>query len=252
LSYSAIKAYASCPLRYFFRYIAGLPEPTIAASFLFGQAVHRAVEHHFQRLLAGERAPTAAELLVEYQAGWHAADLPVRFGKDEKADSLDRLAERMLQAFVVSDLATPAGKILGVEETLRGQIIPGLPEVLGRVDLIVETRDELVITDWKTSRSRYTQDQIEDSAAQLLLYGELAQDFAPGKRLRLEFGVLTKTKEVSIERHSFAADPAQLHRTKRVIERVWRAIAAGHYFPAPSAMNCASCPYRAPCREWPG
>ena len=84
------------------------------------------------------------------------------------------------------------------------------------------------------SRAKYTQDQVDESAAQLLLYGELARNFSPGKKLRLQFGVLTKTKEVSIEAHSIEFDALQLDLTKRVVERVWRAIQSEHFYPAPS------------------
>jgi hypothetical protein len=93
---------------------------------------------------------------------------------------------------------------------------------------------ELVISDWKTSRAKYTPDQVDELAAQLLLYGELARSFAPGKQLSLQFGVLTKTKEVSIDAHRVPFDPLQLDRTKRIVERVWRAIQSEHFYPAPS------------------
>jgi len=252
ISYSAIRTYQNCPLQYFFRYIAGLPKETISASLMFGSAIHRAIEHHFRRLLEGQAAPSVAELLAEYQLGWQDHSAPIRFAKDEDAASFDGVAERMLTAFASSDLAQPTGRILAVEETLRGEIIPGLPDLLGRVDLIVEEPDELVISDWKTSRARYSQDQVEDSTEQLLLYAELARDFAPGKRVRLEFAVLTKTKEVSIDRHSAPADPLRVGRTKRIVERVWRSIEAGHFYPAPSPMNCGGCPYRGPCQKWCG
>lgn len=157
----------------------------------------------------------------------------------------------MLAAFSASDLARPSGRILGVEETLRGEIIPGIPDVLGRVDLIWETSDELVITDWKSSRARSSQEQIDESATQLLLYGDLARYFAPGKRIRLQFGVLTKTKQVSVDTHSFSIDEKQVYCAKRIVEQVWKSIGSAHFFPAPSLMNCPCCPYRDPCRKWP-
>lgn len=252
LSFSSLRQYQTCPLRYYFRYIAGIPEETVSAALVFGNAIHKAIELHFQNLLAGNAAPSAENLFAEYRAGWQEHVLPIRFSKDERADSFDELAKRMLKAFSDSDLARPAGKILAVEETLRGRLIPGLPDLLGRVDLIVETPSDLVVHDWKSARSKYTQDQIDDSAPQLLLYGELAQDFAPGKKLRLQFGVLTKTKEVSIDIHSVELNQAQVTRTKRIIERIWSAIQAEHFYPAPSLLNCPVCPYRDPCRQWPG
>lgn len=251
ISFSAIRTYQQCPLRYFFRYIAGITDETISSALVFGSAIHRAIEHHFRKLLESGSAATHEELLREYKMEWQAQSLPVRFSKEEQADSFDDLASRMLTAFARSNLAKPAGRILAIEESLRGELVPGLPDLLGKVDLIIETSTEFLISDWKTSRSKYTQDQVEESAAQLLLYGELAKDFAPGKKLRLQFGVLTKTKEVSIDTHSIAFDQSQLDRTKRVIERVWHAIQAEHFFPAPSQMNCPGCPYRNPCRKWP-
>lgn len=69
--------------------------------------------------------------------------------------------------------------------------------------------------------------------------------------MRLEFAVLTKTKETSIDRHSSPADPLRVARVKRVVERVWRSIEAGYFYPAPSQMNCGGCPFRDACRKWP-
>lgn len=200
--------------------------------------------------MEGQPAPGLEDLWHEHRAGWSESRLPVRFRKEDDQTSLDGLARRMLAAFAASDLARPAGRILAVEETLRGSLVPGLPDVLGRVDLILQTPEELVVSDWKTSRARYSPTQVEDSTERLLLYSELAKDFAPGKRVRLEFAVLTKTKEVQVIRHSAAVDPRQVHRTIRVVERVWKAIQAGNFYPAPSQSNCPACPFRAPCREW--
>ena len=105
-------------------------------------------------------------------------------------------------------------------------------------------------SDWKTARSRWSQEQAEDAAEQLILYSELAKDFAPGKPVKLEFVILTKAKEPVVDRHLMPVDPAQVARTKRVVENVWRAIEAGYFYPAPSAMSCPSCPYREQCRAW--
>ena len=251
LSFSAIRLYQGCPLRFHFKYNLGLPDDTVSSSLVLGASVHRAIEFHFRELLSGNPAPHSDALLGEFWEGWKERDLEqVRFGKGEDRDSLGLLAERILTAFQQSDVAQPSGQILAVEEELRGPVVPGCPDVLGRVDLIVDTGSELVVTDWKTSRSRWSGDQAEDAAEQLILYSELAKDFAPGKPVKLEFVILTKTKEVAVDRHLMPVDPAQVTRTKRVVENVWRAIDSGCFYPAPSAMNCPSCPYREQCRAW--
>src|SRR5687767_7813825 len=74
LSWSAIATYRTCPLKYFFRYVAGLPEETVSASLVFGAAIHRAFEHHFRQLLSGEPAPSLSDLVDHYRAEWQHRD----------------------------------------------------------------------------------------------------------------------------------------------------------------------------------
>jgi putative RecB family exonuclease len=152
-----------------------------------------------------------------------------------------------------------AGASCHVEVELSGdalasdrEFVPGLPDLLGRVDLIVEMDDAMVVGDWKTSRARWSAEQVEEASDQLLCYSSLAREFAPGKPIRLEFSVLTKTKDVVAERHVISADPGRIARVRRIVERVWQAIQDGHFYPSPSPMNCAGCPFREPCRNWRG
>lgn len=253
LSYSAINTYRSCPLKYRFKYLDGLPETTISASLVFGSAIHRAAEFHFNELLAGNDAPSAEALLGEFDAAWNEYDPPsISFGKQEGREELLPLAQRVLAAFQSSELANPRGVILGVEEEVRGQIVPDCPDLLGRIDLVVERDASVVVTDLKTSRSRWSRDQAEDAGEQLLLYSELVKGIIPGKRLRLQFVVVTKAQEPSVELYEVAVNHKRIDRTKRIVERVWRAIESEAFFPTPSVMNCNGCPFRAPCREWNG
>lgn len=250
ISYSSMKLYQQCSLRYFFKYVAGLPEEKTSASFLFGRGFHRAAEFHFRELLSGGEGSNLDSLLGEFQASWdEQPPETITYSKSECRDSLGRLADRLLRAFLASDLSRPAGRIIGIEEELRGRLMDGVPDLLARLDLMTETDDAITITDLKTARSAWTGQQADE---QLLLYGQLVRRLIPHKPLRLEFMVATKTKDVSITRHMVPFDQRRLDRTKRIIERVWRAIAAKHFFPSPSPMNCPSCPFRQPCRRWSG
>ena len=251
LSYSSISAYQRCPLAFFFRYVAQLPERTVSSSLVFGSAVHRAAEHHFNELMMGNEPPSAEALIGEYDAAWNEYDpVKISYGKEECREELLPLAQRVLAAFQTSSLAKPDGVILGVEEELRGPIVDGCPDLLGRVDLIVETTDAVIITDLKTARSKWSQTQVEESAGQLHLYHELSKSLAPRKRLRLQFAVISKTKSPTVDLHEIPVDLKQIDRTKRIVAQVWRAIEAEMFFPAPSAMNCTGCAFREPCRAW--
>ena len=253
ISFSSISTFRQCSLKWYFKYVLGLPEATVSSALVFGSGVHRAIEHHFRELLAGNLPPDLDTLLAEFWEEWKDRDHEgIRFGKDEDISSVGRLAERTLTAFQQSEVAQPRGHILAVEEELRGPVVPGCPDLLGRVDMIVDAGNEVVISDWKTARSRWSREQADDASEQLLLYAELAKDLVPGKPLRLEFVILTKTKEVAVDRHSLPVDPARVRRIKRVVENVWRAIAAKCFYPAPSAMNCPGCPFRDECRAWAG
>lgn len=254
LSYSALNVFRSCPLKFRFKYLDGLPEQAISANLAFGSAIHRAAELHFNRLLAGESLPSTDELLEAYHDNWRSQleVAQVQFGKGDDVGSLSKLAGRMLEAFRNSPAAQPTGHVIGVEEELRGEIISGVPDILGRIDLLIETDDAVIISDLKTSRGRWSRDQAEDSAEQLLLYSELVKPLVPGKQMRLQFVVLTKTKEPSVDIHDLPVEPRRVNRTKRIVEKVWRAIEGGHFFPSPSPMQCPSCPFREPCRAWTG
>ena len=253
ISWSAISMFRTCPLKYKFRYIDGLPEDSVSSALVFGTGIHSAVEQHYQSILSGDPKPDLDALLFAYRSAWlpHDPDA-IQFGSSETRASLDALATRMLTAFLASPAASVQGRVLGVEEEIRGMLVEGVPDLYGRVDLLTEESDSLVVTDIKTSRGRWSQEQVEDSGEQLLLYSHLASEISPGKTLKTRFLVLTKTKEPVVEAHVREVEPAAVKRTLAGVERVWRAISAGNFYPTPSTMSCASCGYRAACRAWAG
>jgi putative RecB family exonuclease len=253
ISWSAISTFRTCPLKYKFRYIDGLPEESVSSALVFGTGIHTAVEQHFQAILSGEEQPDVERLMFAYRSAWlpHDPDA-IQFGSTETRASLDALASKMLTVFLNSPAASVRDRVLGVEEEIRGMLVEGVPDLFGRVDLLTEDSDSLVITDIKTSRGKWSAEQVEDSGEQLLLYSHLASEISPGKTLKTRFLVLTKTKEPVVEAHVREVEPAAVKRTLAGVERVWRAISAGNFYPTPSTMSCASCGYRAACRAWAG
>lgn len=253
VSWSALSTFRQCPLKYFFRYVAGLSEESVSAALVFGSGIHAAVEDVYRATLAGEAKPTLERLMFAYRSLWLTHEPgAIQFGSSETRESLDALAAKMLTAFLASPEADVRGRVLGVEEELRGVLVEGVPDLYGRVDLLHEDEDQLVITDVKTSRSRWNADQIEESGEQLLVYSKLASELAPGKKLVTQFLVLTKTKDPVIEEHTTEVQPEKVKRVLASVERVWRAIQSGVFYPAPSVMSCATCGFRTACREWTG
>jgi putative RecB family exonuclease len=251
VSWSAISTFRTCPLKYKFRYVDGLPEESVSSALVFGTGIHTAIEQHFQAALSGEEQPDVERLMFAYRSAWLPHDPEaISFGGSETRASLDALASKMLTAFLNSPAASVQGRVLGVEEEIRGTLVEGVPDLYGWVDLLTEDSDSLVVTDIKTSRGKWSPEQVEDSGEQLLLYSHLASEISPGKKIATRFLVLTKTREPVVEEHVREVNPAAVKRTLAGVERVWRAIEAGVFYPAPSTIGCASCGYREACRAW--
>jgi len=104
------------------------------------------------------------------------------------------------------------------------------------------------VTDIKTSRGKWSQEQVEDSGEQLLLYSKLASEISPGKKIATRFLIITKAKEPVIEEHVREIEPVAVKRTLAGAERVWGAIESGMLYPSPSTVSYSSCGYRAACR----
>lgn len=256
LSYSAIRTYQQCPLQYYFRYVAGRQPEFTPATLLLGVGIHAAIEAFYRNQLQGGREPHVSDLLDRFEAKWESeADRPIKFGKSESIESLRNLAERMLAAFLGSDGSKMDTTIIGVEQTTQLPIVSDCPDILGRLDLVHCAHSALRITDFKTSRSRWNQASLQEAAPQMLLYAQLAEPIAEElgcDRIEIEWIVLTKTRQPVVERYTPAPHAAQINRVNAMVQRVWRAIAAGHFYPSPAARNCASCPFWTACQHWEG
>lgn len=70
----------------------------------------------------------------------------------------------MLRKFLESDLMQPKGRIIGLEEELRGELSPESPDLLGRIDLLLKNDDAVIVQDFKTSRSVWSDQQAENQS----------------------------------------------------------------------------------------
>ena len=135
---------------------------------------------------------------------------------------------------------------------MTGPITPDAPDLLARLDLVVAIANALIVLDFKTSRSRWSLEQLDEQAPQLLLYSGLAQTLATDLPVRLQFAVLTKTKEPALDLLEVPASDLLIERARYTFAQAWQAMQFGHVFPVPSPMHCVGCPFRDPCRSWPG
>ena len=254
LSVSAVKQFLRCPLSYRFKYIDRIPEETVSSALAFGRGIHAALELWFTAQLEGQPEPTLEELLVMFWDEWKACEqeTSIRLGKNEDITKIADMAQRMIAAFIASSAAHPAGQVVGIEEELRAALLVDAPDVLGRLDLVIETPDAFIVIDFKTAKSKWSDAQRQDAELQAIVYKDLAGQLAGNKPVRVEFVVLTKTKTPSVSIEPVAVTEPAIRRGKAMMSAAWQAIQNGNFYPSPSITACPSCPYRNRCDAWQG
>jgi CRISPR/Cas system-associated exonuclease Cas4 (RecB family) len=254
LSYSQVTTYQNCKLKWFFTYVESAEPESIAAPLLLGSSVHAALQHHLEGQLAAERPATIDELMNVFREKWkaEARDTAIEYSWGENTDSQADVAKRMLVEFLASPYSRPEGQTLGIEETLRVPLHPEIPDLVAKVDLIAAVDHELVITDFKTTRSMWGPDTAAEHAVQLHMYAEAAKCIAEdlGLRLRLRFIVLTKAKSPKVQAIEIATDPRIVMGASKIIRNVFKSMQSGVVYPSPSAMNCSGCPFKQRCANW--
>ena len=249
VSFSQLSMMRRCSQQFLFQYVQQLTPEFVPSSLKFGSAVHAAIEAHFQARLEGQRI-SAKGLSDLYRRSWAEPDskgAPLRLNKSETEEGLHEMAGRMLQAFLESPASQPAGEVVAVEEMIRATLDPALPDIVSRVDVVVQCGTGLQVNDFKTSRSKWTEAKAMENGEQLQLYRRLARPMADHGAIEARFVVLTKQKTPAVQVFEVPDGGDDGARLVEGMKQVWTAIEAGNYYPNPSPMNCATCPFKGRC-----
>lgn len=250
-SYSALSQYARCPLQFFFQRILGLPQRSTPSPLALGSAIHEALALYHRGIQ--DRLPARPEsVLARFRQAW----------EERKQQELIVYSQGTEQGHVEQGVALveaylkeppPAG-IVAVEHELSVPIVTSRGEVLEQqlvavLDLVTrDPREGLKVADLKTSSRAYS-DMDGKTSLQATCYIHAAQT-AFGETAVFEYVVLVKTRKPKVHRVATARMPTDSGRLGDVIQVIDRAVSAGVFFPVESPLNCSSCSYRRPCREW--
>ncbi|MGB0766265.1 MAG: RecB family exonuclease [Phycisphaeraceae bacterium] len=248
ISWSQLSGYRGCPRRWHFSHVEGVEPSHVSSALLLGSAFHDAVQYHFEQRLIGD-APNHDALCDVFHQAWddQVNDIPIRYSKGEDEASSKATGVRMLKAFQESELASPPGTIVAVEETFSGRLHPELPTLTARVDLCYLTDDALTVLDWKTSRSRWPATKVQESADQLVIYGQLAGELAHDVPVQLSFGVVSKAAKPAVQKLDVPTESSE--RAGAVISQllpIYQGMKSGIDYPNPSPM-CSGCSYKHRC-----
>jgi putative RecB family exonuclease len=137
-------------------------------------------------------------------------------------------------------------EILAPLHNSRGEYLE--TPLLAVADLITEGNEELTVQEFKTSGRAYSEMEAETSLQPTCYVNAVQETF--GHPATVEYTVLVKTKTRKIQRLRAVRHEDDLARLGDIVENIERAIEAKVFYPVENPLNCSTCPYRQPCREW--
>jgi DNA helicase-2/ATP-dependent DNA helicase PcrA len=234
LSASDLDLYLTCPLKYKFRRVFGIPEePTINQRF--GILIHSVLERFHKDSGEGEVATNGlAELIDLFESGWRRSG----FGSsDDELQFRDRAREAMRLYWERE--RESEGTPVWLERKFDIRI--GEHQVRGRVDRVDRLPDgSYELIDYKTGE-RKSEAQLENDL-QLALY-RLAAREAWG----LEAGTGSYYYVLDADKVAAPVRADDAERVERTVLEVGEGVLGQDFEPRPSPTTCGWCDYRLIC-----
>lgn len=210
-SHSQLETFAACGLKYNFRYVQGIDQPSSSNALVFGSAIHKALELYHLSILK-ERL-TSRQIMEAFTAEWEAlirnAKPPIVFKMKEKS-KLFEIGLDIIAKYHKDNLHIPPPCMFINDE---GELVPAVEigftveikhptlgitkPIHGKIDLVTpikkEKNAEIYVIDHKTSSEDYTQFKINNSV-QLTLYAYAFRSLLKSGR----FPYINKTREDSV------------------------------------------------------
>jgi len=233
LSASDLDLYLTCPLKYKFRRVFGIPqEPTINQRF--GILIHNVLER-FHKEGEDQRGEQGLERLIDlFEAGWRRTG----FGSsDDELQFRDRAREAMRLYWELE--RESEGEPVWLER--KFDIRVGEHHVRGRVDRVDRLPDgshELI--DYKTGERKSEADL--ESDLQLALYRLAAREAWEVEATAGSYYYVLDAEKVAAP---VAADDAE--RVERTVLQVGEGVLGQDFEPRPSPKVCSWCDYKLIC-----
>jgi DNA helicase-2/ATP-dependent DNA helicase PcrA len=232
LSASDLDLYLTCPLKYKFSRVFGIPqEPTINQRF--GILIHNVLERfHREGEVEGEEG--LERLMDLFEAGWRRSG----FGSsDDELQFRDRAREAMRLYWEAE--AAAEGEPVGLEKKFDIKIGPH--HVRGRVDRVDRLPDgSFELIDYKTGERKSEADL--ESDLQLALYRLAAR-----QAWDLEATSGSYYYVLDAEKVAAPTKPGDAERVERTVLSVGEGILDQDFEPRPSPTVCGWCDYRLIC-----
>ncbi len=242
LSFSQVSCVESCRQRYYLQYILGQdPQPT-PEYFTKGKLFHNLLAAYYRR--NGNRSNTEPGLDDDSVfAGWEAAHSHLSPGSRVHLEN----AYRVHLHYSWKD-----SQVIAVEQPFVMLVDPGLPPLVGVIDLVLKQDSTTIIVDHKTGRDFYPQDELQGA-----IYSEyMRREFGSESRSTFYYDHyrwvdnLQRIRKPALQRTPIASTadywPQALERIRRGYRLIEQVTRDGR---GTRGGQCFRCPYRGDCWE---
>jgi putative RecB family exonuclease len=250
-SFSSINQYLRCPLQWFFQRIVEIPIRTSGSGQVLGAAVHAALATYHRSIQAHD-AVSSDKVVDALVQNWNERESGKRviFRHGETRDDCVAQGVSLIELYLREP---PPERIVAVEHEMIVPIQDSQGEYLERPlvaisDLITEHNAGLTVTELKTGSRAYSAADVKTSLQPLCYVHAVTETFC--KPVDVEFAVLVKTKTPKFQRCRAPQTSADVGRLGDIVQAIERAITGNAFYPVENALNCSTCPFRSPCREW--
>jgi len=255
ISYSQVRTYLTCPQRFEFQYVRGMPWEFVPDYFPFGRSIHEAVTVFYRTLKETGQMVPSYELIDHFKESWdRESQGKVRFKENQDRDSLREKGVQMLEVFyqniapqTILGVEVPFSVDLVSEET--GEILPY--KLTGIFDLIESDGEgNRIVVELKTGSKRFTEDQI-DLDLQGTLYAYALNQMGSctsGSETLVRYDLLLKSKKPALESYFAVRGNAHYAWAFDLVTKVARAIDLEVFYPTPG-WHCKDCPFGTACKN---
>jgi putative RecB family exonuclease len=256
ISYSQLKTYLTCPQKYQFQYVRGIPWEFTPEYFPFGRAIHESARLFYKTLKeTGQRLPLN-DLIAHFKATWdrETQGYNIRYKEKQTRDTTREKGTQLVRVFYeniapqrIIGVEVPFSVDLVLEET--GEVLSC--KLSGIFDLIEsDEEDTLVIVELKTSSKRFSDDQIDlDLQGTLYSYALRQIGFRTnGDDTLVRYDQLLKQKNPGMETYYAVKGNIDYTWAYHLVRKVLRAIDHEVFHPIPG-WQCKDCPYGKTCQQ---
>ena len=241
-SFSRVKTFHQCRLRYRYRYLKGLRESFRSIESYLGNVVHDVLQWLYEQRLDGA-SPNLPATLEEFADRWSGSwtDQVAIIRLSETADGSYRTGREMLEGFHRRIFQRDRSHTLALEQRYSVRLSPdvvftGFADRVGRTE-----RGRLFVVDYKTSRTEGDESEFSEGL-QAPLYAACALDRHGEAEALAGYHYLRpgRTRWQPVDRH-------RAHRLlQRFLDLAEQANAAAE-FPASPGILCAWCGFNHLC-----